>query len=117
MVDRLYLPIADGGEPLPVPSLRPFMWSTLVAPKNGARFHFGLPDAVQGFFPEDGIEAGGNPTLENVTGYSQRGQHSVAHPFRGLVPGPLRVSAPVPTRIATVSNAVGLLCFPCLSGW
>ena len=81
MVDRLYLPIADGDEPLPMPSLRPFMWSTLVASKNGARFHFGLPDAVQGFLPEDGIEAEGNPTLENVTGHSQWGQRSLAFSF------------------------------------
>ena len=63
------------------------MWSTLVAPTNDARFHFGLPDTVQGFLPEDGIKAGSNPILETVTGHSQWGQRSLAFHFLGLVPG------------------------------
>jgi hypothetical protein len=59
----------------------------VLAPKGGARFHFELPGAVQGFQPENSVEARGTLTLENVAGHSRRGARSLALRYRYLAPG------------------------------
>jgi len=96
VADRMYLPTADGGrtvtdalheayevirvgcalENVPAPS-----------PKAGARFHFDLPGAVQGFIPDDSIECRGTTWLENVPGHSESGSRSLAIHYRGLADG------------------------------
>lgn len=62
VADRLYLPSADGGraitdaasEALWVANLgRRLIDEKPLAPKHGARFHFALPGAVQGWMPSD----------------------------------------------------------------
>ncbi len=62
VADRLYLPSADGGravtdaasEALWVANLgRKLAGESPLAPKDGARFHFALPGAVQGWMPGD----------------------------------------------------------------
>jgi len=66
-------PALDGQEP--------------VTPQRGARFHFELPGAVQGFQPDDSVESRGTITLENVRGHSQQGERSLAIHYRGVAPG------------------------------
>jgi ADP-ribosylglycohydrolase len=96
VADRMYLPTADGGrtvtdalheayeviqigcalENVPAP-----------LPKAGARFHFDLPGAVQGFIPDDSVECRGTVWLENVPAHSESGSRSLAIHYRGLADG------------------------------
>ena len=104
VADRLYLPTADGGraitdavtESFHVVNIgRALAGAAPLAPKGGARFHFDLPGAVQGFQLEDTIESRGTATVENVAGYSQAGTRSLAIRYRGLAPGRVaRVATP-----------------------
>ncbi len=96
IADRLYLPTADGGraitdavrETYEVVNIgRALAELPPRAPKQGARFHFDLPGAVQGFQPEDSIETRGTLLLENVEGHSWHGTRSLALRFHGLAVG------------------------------
>jgi len=103
VADRLLLPSADGGrvitdavgETYRVVNIgRALTGEPPLAPKDGARFHFELPGAVQGFRPDpdpnsaagDAGDAGdaadaaarGTLTLENVAGHSLSGRRSLA---------------------------------------
>ena len=79
VADRLYLPTADGGRAISDALTESFhvinMGRALhqippVAPKNGARFHFGLPGAVQGFVADNTPQSRGVATVTQVTGYN-----------------------------------------------
>lgn len=96
VADRMYLPTADGGrcitdavrEAYEVVNIgRALAGEPPVAPKNGARFHFDLPGAVQGFQPEDSGEVRGTTTVENVAGHSESGTRSLAIRYRHLATG------------------------------
>lgn len=56
-------------------------------PKNGARCHFDLPGAVQGFVPDDAVECLRTTQVENVAGHSSCGSYSLAVRYRGLAEG------------------------------
>ncbi|MGH2614911.1 MAG: ADP-ribosylglycohydrolase family protein, partial [Thermomicrobiales bacterium] len=82
VADRMYLATADGGRAITDAVIETYEVVNIgralageppLAPKNGARFHFELPGAVQGF-------AGDYPsvTVENVAEQSERGAHSLA---------------------------------------
>jgi hypothetical protein len=120
VADRLYLPAADGGRSITdavtetyhvVNIGRALAGEVPVAPKGGARFHFELPGAVQGFRPEAStgpkgkvrVEymfgrpvlqgCGGSLTctdtvrVENVAGHSRQGTRSLAVHYRHVAPG------------------------------
>lgn len=96
VADRMYLPTADGGRTVTdalheayevVRIGRALAGAPMPLPKNGARFHFSLPGAVQGFIPEDSIECRGTTWLENVAGHSAFGTRSLAIHYRGLADG------------------------------
>jgi ADP-ribosylglycohydrolase len=96
VADRMYLPTADGGravtdavrETYEVVSIgRALAGEPAAPPKNGARCHFDLPGAVQGFQPEESPESRGAATLENVEGHSESGSRSLAIRYRALAPG------------------------------
>ncbi len=96
VADRLFLPAADGGRAISdavieayhiVNTGRGLAGESPVAPKGGARFHFELPGAVQGFRPEDSIETRGTVVVENVVGHSQQGERSLAMHYRHVAPG------------------------------
>jgi ADP-ribosylglycohydrolase len=100
VADRMYLPTADGGsaitdaltETYKVVNIgRALQGREPVAPKQGARYHFDLPGAVQGFQPEDE-----RVTVSNVAGFSASGQRSLALHYSGLVRGR-------PGRVATAT--------------
>lgn len=80
LADRLYLPGAEGGRAITdaltvaleiVNTGRALAGETPLTPKHGAKYHFGVPGAVQGF-------AGEGLALENVAGHSRLGARSLA---------------------------------------
>jgi hypothetical protein len=96
VADRLYLPTADGGRTVTdavnetykiVSIARDLAGEPAPAPKAGARFHFDLPGAVQGFVPEDSIAVRGTTELENVPGHSESGSRSLAIRYHALADG------------------------------
>jgi hypothetical protein len=110
VADRLYMPTADGGRGITdavseayhvVNAGRALAGERPVAPKDGARFHFELPGAVQGFRPEESVASRGTATVENVAGHSERGTRSLALRYRHVAPGrAARVATPtfIPSR-------------------
>jgi len=110
VADRLYLPTADGGRAITdavtetyhiVNVSRALAGKAPVAPKGGARFHFELPGAVQGFMPEGSVETSGTVSVENVAGHSRRGERSLAMRYRHVASGRVgRVGTPtfIPSR-------------------
>jgi len=114
VADRLYLSAADGGRAITdavaetyhvVNAGRALAGEAPLAPKAGARFHFELPGAVQGFMPEDSVEAKGTVTVENVVGHSRQGARSLALRYHHLAPGRVaRVATPtfIPPEAATM---------------
>jgi hypothetical protein len=114
VADRLYLSTADGGRAITdavtetyhvVNIGRALAGEEPVAPKDGAHFHFELPGAVQGFQPEDSIEAQGAATVENVVGHSQRGGRSLAIRYHHVAPGR---AARVATATFTPPEAINM---------
>ena len=94
--DRMYLPTADGGrtvtdalhEACDIIRIGRALANELAPlPKEGARFHFHLPGATQGFLPEESIECRGTTSVENVEGHSESGHRSLAIRYRGLADG------------------------------
>ncbi len=110
VADRMYLATAEGGRGITdavaetiqiVNSGRALAGEPPIAPKGGARFHFDLSGAVQGFMPEDSPEVRGAVTIENVAGHSQSGSRSLALHYGSLAPGrSARVATPtfIPSR-------------------
>lgn len=110
VADRMYLATADGGRAITdaltesyhiVNIGRALAQETPLAPKQGARFHFSLPGAVQGFMPDATPEAQGVATVEHVSDHSRAGAGSLAIRYHGVAPGrPARVATPtfIPSR-------------------
>jgi ADP-ribosylglycohydrolase len=104
VADRMYLPTADGGRAITdavtetyniVNIGRALAGEAPVAPKDGARFHFELPGSVQGFQPDEEIDARDTATLENVEGRSDRGLRSLAIRYGHIAPGRVaRITTP-----------------------
>lgn len=96
LADRLYICSADGGRAITdavteayhlVNIGRALAEQEPVHPKNGARYHFEMPGAVQGFVIEDSIESRGTAVLENVTEHSLEGRRSLAVRYDHVAPG------------------------------
>jgi ADP-ribosylglycohydrolase len=113
VADRLYLATAEGGRGITdavcetyhvVNTGRGLAGQSPLAPKAGARFHFELPGAVQGFLPEESTEVRGTVTVENVAGHSQRGERSLALHYAALAPG-RRARVATPTFIPSRATA------------
>jgi hypothetical protein len=84
--DRMLLSSADGGRSVTdavsetyaiVNAARALRQQQPLNSKGGARFHFELPGATQGFKAEPGL------TLENVVGHSRAGMRSLALRYSG----------------------------------
>lgn len=125
VADRLYLPTADGGRAITdavietyhiVNSGRALAGDSLLAPKEGARFHFELPGSVQGFQVDGGPDARGVIALENVAGHSRMGARSLALQYNHLAEGCVgRASTPTFIPPDAVRRAgYGLLASPTL---
>ncbi|HQY94343.1 ADP-ribosylglycohydrolase family protein [Caldilinea sp.] len=110
VADRMYLATADGGRAITdalteschiVNIGRALAGEPPLTPKNGARFHFELPGAVQGFMSESSPDAQGVATVEQAAGHSRAGAGSLAIHYRGVAPGrSARVATPtfIPSR-------------------
>ena len=104
VADKMFLPTADGGRSVTDALTESYHIINIgralhdqppVAPKNGARFHFEQPGAVQGFAVEDSVEARGTVEVENVEGHSANGKRSLALRFHGVSTGrTARVTTP-----------------------
>ena len=109
VADRLYLPTADGGrcisdavrETYEIVNIgRAMCEMTPLSPKQGMRFHFNLPGAVQGFVPEESPEVRGTVQVANVTQREAKipgppDERLLALRYRGVAPGrSARVSTP-----------------------
>ena len=102
VADRMYLSTADGGRAITdaaaeaihlVNARFGLQHRPLIAPKNGARFHFDLPGAVQGFRLDEDMLRTGGAVLENVPGHSNLGARSLAlRCVRSVSPQPVRAS-------------------------
>jgi hypothetical protein len=125
VADRLYLPTADGGRAITdavtetyhiVNIGRALSNEPPLAPKDGARFHWELPGAVQGFQAETSADAHAIVRLENVVGHSRRGQRSLALRYHHVAPGcAARVATPTFTPPeALAMNSYALLASPTL---
>jgi hypothetical protein len=104
VADRMYLAAADGGRAITNAATEAYHIINIgralagqepIVPKDGARFHFALPGSVQGFMPEASVETQGTVTVENVRGYSEAGERSLALRYNHLAPG----------RVARVATA------------
>jgi ADP-ribosylglycohydrolase len=104
VADQMYLPTADGGRAITdavsetyriVAIGKALAGQEPERPKEGARFHFDLPGAVQSFRPENSIETRGTVTVENVEGHSALGRRSLAIHYNHLATGrAARVATP-----------------------
>jgi ADP-ribosylglycohydrolase len=96
VADRMYAATADGGRSITdtvtqtyrmVNTGRRLAGEEPLSPKNGTRFHFELPGAVQGFRSDTSPDAAGAAHLENVKGFSAAGERSLAVHYQGVAKG------------------------------
>lgn len=105
IADRLYLPTADGGRAVSDALTEAYHIVAIgerlagaphVAPKNGARFHFSQPGAIQGFTPDTTPETNGAAHVAWCPTHSRLGVGSLAVHYHGIAPGRrARVTSPV----------------------
>jgi hypothetical protein len=125
VADRLYIPTADGGRAVTDAVTETYNIVNIglaltgekpMVPKDGARFHFELPDSVQGFQPDEDIDSKGTVKLENVEGHSERGRRSLAIRYEHIAPGRVaRITTPtfIPPEAIDMSD-YALLASPTL---
>lgn len=121
VADRMYLSTADGGRAITDSVVEAYQIVNMgralnglapLHPKDGVRFHFEAPGAVQGFEAD-------NPSaliLTNVEGQSQQGQRSLQLHFTHLAPGqPVRAFTPtfIPPEVVNM-RGYGLMASPTL---
>lgn len=96
VADRLYLPTADGGRTITeavfesyeiIKTAYALSGKDFVPPKNGARYHFEMPDSMQGFVVENSPESKGTAILKNAVGHSKAGTRSLAIQYNALAKG------------------------------
>jgi len=94
--DRIFISTADGGQAVNdvlneayhiVNMGRRLEGLPVVSPKNGARYHFEMPGAVQGFRVDETADTRGTLTLENVEGHSLEGSRSLGLRYKRLARG------------------------------
>ena len=98
VADRIYIPTADGGRAISdavyetlelVNAGRAMQGLESIAPKGGARYHFDLPGAVQGFMCDAAIDAKDVVKVSNVHApeLSAQGERLLALDYAGLAQG------------------------------
>jgi len=116
VADRMYLPTADGGRAITDAATEAARLINLgrvlkglkpVGPKDGYRFHFEFPGAVQGFRPDGSTDV----TMANVAGHSRTGSRALA--IRATGPARVATNTFIPPE-AIASGGYGLLASPSL---
>ncbi len=124
VADRLYISSADGGRAISDALIEAYHIANIgralageapILPKDGARFHFEQPGAVQGFrIDQESPDGQGILSAENILGQSRKGEHSLALRFSAL-PGEQvgRISTPtfIPPE-AILNTGYGLAASP-----
>lgn len=96
VADRMFLPTAEGGSAITdalneavkiINIARTIQGQEAYCPKNGARFHFNLPGAVQGFREEDSPDSRGLLIVENALLDPATGQRALALRYQGVSTG------------------------------
>ena len=96
VADRMFLPTADGGSAITdaltesvkiINIARAMREMEPYRPKGGARFHFSLPGAVQGFLAEESIDSKGILTIDNALFDPKHGQRALVLRYRDLAAG------------------------------
>lgn len=129
VADRLYLSTADGGRCI-TDAVRETYEICRTAqelkqvepvriPKQGARFHFDLPGALQGFEVETDPGMPNFAALRNVPGHTKAGRRSLAWEFHHLAKGNrARISTPtfIPPEARGASHYTLMACPTLFSG-
>jgi ADP-ribosylglycohydrolase len=125
VADRLFLPSAEGSRVISdalreayfiANAGRALQGLPAVTPKNGARFHFELPGAVQSFQTEKLVDGKSPARVFNAEGHSQTGSRSLGINYSRTGPGQ-EARAATPTFIppdSLDSNGYGLMACPTL---
>jgi ADP-ribosylglycohydrolase len=126
VADRMFLPTSDGGSTITdalseagkiINIARKMHGLHAYRPKEGARFHFSQPGAVQGFREEDSIESRGLLHIENRALDSAGGRQVLALDYHGLAAGrEARASTPTftPPAYAQENMHYALIASPTL---
>jgi hypothetical protein len=130
VADRLYLPTADGGrgvsdalhEADEITAMgRALAGLAPARPKDGARYHFDQPGAVQGWLPDAALDAAGTTTVENVAADAMpagaAGHYGLSIRYRGVADGrPARALREVyPDYEHDASHGYSMVACPSLS--
>ena len=126
VADRLYLAAAEGSRVISdalreayiiANSGRALQGLPPVAPKDGARFHFEAPGAVQGFQVEALVGGRGPARLFNAEGHSQAGKRSLGIQYTHTGPGQeARIATPTFLDPAAINMpGYGLMACPTLN--
>jgi ADP-ribosylglycohydrolase len=110
VADRMFLPTAEGGSAITdalteavkiINIARAMRGLQPSRPKHGARFHFSMPGAVQGFSEDDSIESRGLLSIENILLDSDGDRRVLALRYRDLAKGrEARAATPTFTPLA-----------------
>ena len=125
VADRLYLPTAEGShvisdalrEAYSVANIgRALQGLAPLSPKAGARFHFDLPGAVQGFRAEELVDGKSPAQVYNAEGHSKTGRRSLGIFYQHTGPGQeARIATPTfLTPDAINAGGYGLMACPTL---
>ncbi len=123
VADRLYVVTAEGGRTITdtvaeacgiVASGRALAGEDPTVVKRGARFHFDLPGAVQGFRVDERTELWRTATVENVPGNSALGRRSLAIRYRLTTGLDAHVATPTFIPPDALDNYYTLLASPTL---
>ncbi len=127
VADRLYLPTADGGSAITdavqttynvVNVGRALAGKKPISAKEGARYHFDLPGAVQGFLVEEGTDCA-QASLSNVSGHSKRGSRSLCLSYQHVTPAQAARAATatfIPPEAISITHYQLLACPTLYSG-
>jgi hypothetical protein len=124
--DRLYLPTADGGrgvsdalhEADEITAMgRALAGLAPARPKDGARYHFDQPGAVQGWLPDAALDAAGTTTVENVAADAMpagaAGHYGLSIRYRGVADGrPARALREVYPDMSTMPPTYSMVACP-----
>ena len=126
VADRLFLPTGDGGRSISDALTESYHVINMgraaqglppEAPKEGAKFHFSLPGAVQGFVPDDTERSRGVAAISQVQGYNGGNSPALAITYTNLARGRSAVATTatfIPPDSLNTNSSYDILASPTL---
>ena len=126
VADRLYLPTGDGGRAISDALTESYHVINMgraihglppEAPKEGAKFHFSLPGAVQGFVPDDTERSRGVAAISQVEAYNGGTSPALAIRYTNLARGRSAVASTItfiPPDSLNTNSSYDILASPSL---